>query len=146
MKNLNFLFSVMKLGATETVKFHFFFVTLGTIVIWQNHYIKTIILNGFVTQVRGQALLGLHAFHHNWAQTLFQYSSFGMFYLCFNGRFNKVIEFGRLTISHLGTSSKSCKSLSLRFILQYSNYAQSNHKHLILTFVMFTIRGLYFCI
>ena len=52
MKYLKFLFQVTKPGATETVKFHYF-ITLGTIVIWQDYYIKTIILNGLVSQIRG---------------------------------------------------------------------------------------------
>ena len=52
MKYLNFSFQVTESGATETVKFRYF-ITLGTIVIWQNYYIKTIILNGFVSQIRG---------------------------------------------------------------------------------------------
>ena len=42
MKHLNFLFQVMESRATEMVKFHYF-ITLGTIVIWKNYYIQTII-------------------------------------------------------------------------------------------------------
>ena len=42
VKHLNFSSQVTESGATETVKFHYF-ITLGTIVIWQDYYIKTII-------------------------------------------------------------------------------------------------------
>ena len=81
-KHLNFSFQVTELGATETMKFHYF-ITLGTIVIWKNYYIKTIILNGFVPQIREYAFFGLYAFHYNLTSTLFEHSSFGMFLFLF---------------------------------------------------------------
>ena len=53
MKYLNFSLQVTKSGATEMVKFYCFYNLANYCYLAKDYYIKIIILNGFVSQIRG---------------------------------------------------------------------------------------------
>ena len=145
MKYLKFSFIVTKPRATETVKCHYF-ITLETIVIWKNFYIKTIIFEWICVSNYGISVLWFICFHHNLTLTLFEHSSFGMFLFCFNCQFKQSYGTWKAHYFALGFLIKVMQIFMLKVYPPIFEPCLIYHRQVISIVMVFFLRGLSFCI
>ena len=143
MKYLKFSFQVTKPGATEMVKCHYF-ITLETIVIWKNIYIKTIIFELICVSNQGIRVLWFICFHHNLTSTLFEHSYFGMFLFCFNCQFKQSYGEQKAHYFVLGFLIKVMQIFMSNFYPPIFAPCSIYHRQVISIVMIFFLRGLSF--